>query len=444
MIAKFIWNALKIIGIYRAYIVLNTYVKLDCYYWSQRLRHAGIPVVIIDHNFIQDISLLQRHAADSGINLIRLPYEPFFMLGALFFNEDVRDGSYQIDAVQESRASYNRLIRALFSFWKPQAKISCFLTPSDSFFWIREPVSVLREKGIPCLVIDKEGTISPHSMEHHSRQVADFFPLISDGIIVWSERQREFWNKTGVADEKILVAGQPRSDFFFDTALWMQRERLLPKSSRVIVFFTFETDAYAPVPGDHIWTGLRGDIHRSLIGYAGKFPDLLFVVKTHPQQQDRALVQAEFAATGLKNILVLHGPQISRHLIVHADLVIGFQTTALIEAMLAAKRVVYTEWSREVSENLDQLIPFHEARGIDVMRSRGEFEALLDGIFARDDYLVPALAQAGRKEFIDVYIPNADGNVSRRVMKHVREVIETGKTRRRGRDFPDAETGRYL
>lgn len=430
MIVRLLWKMLQLIGIYRPYVISNAYLKLLYYYWSQRLGRDGVPVAVIDHNFIQDIESLQKQARGQGVNLIRIPYQPFYLMAALFFPEGLRDGSYRTDALLDARAGYHRLMRAFLTRWGVRTKLSGFLTPSDSFFWIREPIGILKEFGISCLVIDKEGTISPHSMEHHSRQLQEFYPFMSDAIIVWSERQRDFWQRTGVPAEKIVVAGQPRSDFFFDSSLWMSRKRLLPPGKRFILFFTFETDAYAPVPGEHIWRELRNDIHQSLIECAKGYPDHLFVVKTHPQQQDRAQVQQEFEKTGLKNILVLHGPQVSRHLIVHADLVLGFQTTALIEAILAGKRVAYAEWSQEVCQNRHHLIPFHEAGGIDLLRSRGELDELLRSLLARDDFSLPPGAAAARRPFVDIYIPNADGNVSRRVLTEVKRTIDSRNSRR--------------
>ena len=49
-------------------------------------------------------------------------------------------------------------------------------------------------------------------------------PEIADYILVWSERQKLFWEKTGVNSDKIKVVGQPRSDF------WKQPTRWLPKN----------------------------------------------------------------------------------------------------------------------------------------------------------------------------------------------------------------------
>lgn len=422
------WDILKRTGLYPFYVVADCYLKVMFCYWRQRLGKEGLPVVIIDHNFIQDIDALGAKAGGAGINLIRIPYEPIYFLACRYFSAEIREGSYLVPEMLQPREAYRKLLGRFFSLWRPEQRIRAFLAPSDTFFWIREIIALLKERDVPCIVVDKEGTISPYFMEEFSKDVTQCFPSISDAIIVWSERQREFWKRTGVTDEKIFVAGQPRSDFFFNPSAWLPRERLLSKFERMVLFFSFETDAYAPVPGDHIWKGLRRDIHDSLVDCARRYPEFLFVVKTHPQQLDNAQVQAEFAAVGLENIRVLSGPELSRHLIVHADLVIGFQTTALIEAMLAGKRVVYTEWSGAVLDNRHNLIPFHDAEGIDIAHSRAEFQTLLHTILDNEAFSVAAEAAAARKPLVDVFIPNADGEVSGRVMARVRAIIDAANS----------------
>jgi hypothetical protein len=413
----------RAMGVYRIIIITLVFWKIVFAYLRQRSPAEGVPVAVIDHNFIQDIDALKRQAASAGINLIAFWYEPFYKLAEQYFPEHIRDGSYLTVEMQECARRYRRLLVLLLAVWRPWRSVSCLLMPSDSFFWIRELVVLLKEYGIPCVVIDKEGTISPHSMEFHSRQISERYPFISDYIIVWSERQKAFWMRTGVVEEKIFIAGQPRSDFFFDRDAWLPKKQLPCGDKHMVLFFTFETDAYAPVPGDHIWSELRNDLHSELIALAGRYPEICFVVKTHPQQADRFAVEREFAASALSNIKVLHGPEIARHLIVHADLVIGFQTTALIEAMLAEKRVIYTEWSKEVCANQHHLIPFQNAAGIDIVRSRQEFSVLVDGTLRQHAFAVADDTMDARKRFVDIFIPNADGNASRRVMLQVKKII---------------------
>jgi CDP-Glycerol:Poly(glycerophosphate) glycerophosphotransferase len=422
IVAKW-WDLLKFLHIYRYYVIINTFIRIPFYYYKQRISHSGIPCIVIDHNFIQDIHALKRASHDVGINLIQIPYEPFYLIAALFFPESVRDGSYEAENMHNPQIQYRQLIRNIFKLWDVEKWCKIFLTPSDSFFWIREIIHILKEKGIPCIVIDKEGTISPHSMENHSRQIIERYPFISDLIIVWSERQKSFWMRTGVVKDKIIVAGQPRSDFFFDRGAWLPKRKLPCGDKPMVLFFTFETDAYAPVPGDHIWYDLRHDLHTALIALAGDHPEICFVVKTHPQQIDRFAVEKEFADAGVSNISVLHGPEIARHLIVCADVVIGFQTTALIEAMLAGKRIIYTEWSKEVYVNRHNLIPFHEAAGIDTVHSRQDFIDLLETILQQKSFEVSSEELTARKAFVDIFIPNADGNVSRRIIGHICQII---------------------
>jgi hypothetical protein len=51
----------------------------------------------------------------------------------------------------------------------------------------------------------------------------------------------------------------------------------------------------------------------------------------------------------------------TRELIVAADVVVGFQTTALYEAVAAGKPVVFTAWGAEYERLREQLIRFDEA-----------------------------------------------------------------------------------
>ena len=51
-----------------------------------------------------------------------------------------------------------------------------------------------------------------------------------------------------------------------------------------------------------------------------------------------------------------------RHYILDADVVVGFQTTALLESLAAGKPTVYTWWTNEVEHYEGDLIPFHRER----------------------------------------------------------------------------------
>ena len=72
-----------------------------------------------------------------------------------------------------------------------------------------------------------------------------------------------------------------------------------------------------------------------------------------------------------KSVQLVHGSLDARELIISADIVVGFQTTALFESLGAGKSVIYTYWSSAVTEYLNDLLPFHDLnpRAINVATS---------------------------------------------------------------------------
>lgn len=413
------------LGLFELLIIFRSYIIITYFYWSQKMNKQGKPIVVIDHAFVQDIDALMFQARNFGINLIRIPFQPICRVAQLFFSPKIQDGSYYAESMAIPKKKYHIFLNKFLLQWNVQSKICCFLTPSDSFFWIRELITILKGLGIPCIVIDKEGTISPLSMDIHAKQISEFYPFISDAIIVWSERQHTFWKKTGVPEEKIFVEGQSRSDYFVNKKMWIERGKLPIKHKHYILFFTFEVDAYALSCKKNPWINLRRDAHNSLINFAMKHPEYGFVIKTHPQQVDKFEVQAEFEREKLNNIYVFHGADLSRHLIVHSDLVVGFQTTALTESMLAGKNVIYIQWSEDVFEFRDKLIPFHAAQGIHVASTLNEFENLMEAFFNNDRcFIVTDQIMFLRKPFINIFIPNADGGASYRILNRVMKIIE--------------------
>ena len=87
------------------------------------------------------------------------------------------------------------------------------------------------------------------------------------------------------------------------------------------------------------------------------------LIKEHPQQGTGLSEQLKKCMGTDKNLHknVFIFPRLcdTRQLIINADIVVGFQTTALYEAMLAKKIVIYTFWGHEVESLKDHLLQFH-------------------------------------------------------------------------------------
>lgn len=387
---------------------------------QQRPIGAGPKILVVNHHFDQDIEAIAKGCGDR-YSLFVVDCIPFFNQALLYFKTNQeRDGIIPYsDLPRWITQGYREVARELFKDLYAIFAFEAIVMPSDSFWWIREFLDVIKEKGIPRIVLDKEGIITPYYYEMHSQQIRERYPFMSDHLLVWSERQKNYWIKAGAPSGCIQILGQPRSDFFFKRERWLTRKALgLDEGRRVILFFTFDVDAYIHIWSPEeirreslSWLPLRNDINNVLIEFATRHKDIDIVVKVHPQQSDISHIRKIFFDAGLQNIKTIEGADVSNHLIVNADLVVGFQTTALIEAMLTDKPVVYTGWSLTEQKLRDALIPFHSCRGLAIADSK---ECLVDILSAWAAGGSVGGDLAHRKELTDYYL-NADGNVCDRL-----------------------------
>lgn len=387
----------------------------------------GKKILIINHHFDQDIDAL-TNGCSNYCQFFVVDCMPFFNQALLFFKTDEeRDGIIPYDKLPRAIVTgYRKLCAKLFADLHGVFPFEMIIMPSDSFWWVREFLEVARDHGVTRVVLDKEGTISPYSFEKHSAQIREKFPFMSDNLLVWSERQKQFWIKSGAPEECIKIVGQPRSDFFFQKNRWLSREALkLNEFRKHVLYFTFDIDAYINVfPAEEIeregysWLPLRNEINDVLLDFAKQHDDVCITIKVHPQQADIGFMRDFVEGLNLPNIRLAEGAAISNQLIVNSDLIIGFQTTALIESMLIHTPIFYTGWGQTEQKVRNHLIPFHESSGIEKIGSKADLMCKLE-MWIKGDSVGGELSE--RKAFTDIWL-NADGNVSSRIAEILKMV----------------------
>jgi hypothetical protein len=159
------------------------------------------------------------------------------------------------------------------------------------------------------------------------------------------------------------------------------------------------------------WVDLHAQTERVLRDVAAT-GTVRVLLKPHPQQSAEMLAGMRSRLGGVTGLSILDGAADTRELIVSADIVVGFQTTAMAEAMAAAKRVVYTFWTDAVERVKHQLLPYHELDGcIDVARSPEQCRQALLG----PSDAGPSEAQMReRLAFAEQYLGPVDGHAAER------------------------------
>jgi CDP-glycerol glycerophosphotransferase (TagB/SpsB family) len=314
----------------------------------------------------------------------------------------------------------------IFDRLRSRFGIDLIITPSDEFYWIREFITVAKEQGVRTVIVDKEGTKSPQYFEAQSARTRRCAPCISHHVYVWSERQRQYWDKIGVVDKNISIIGQPRSDLFYIEKK-NEVDRLFSKTQPLVTFFSYEDNAYIPVDIAYregvTWGKMKTETHDELYRLAQRYRNYNFVVKTHPQQMDLEELQAKYR---LENFRVIGGSSVANELIQRSELIIAFQTTAIIEAMFLNKAIIYTYWDPLIPRFREDLLPFHKAKGILVARSLEEFRRMcqrfLGGDRSQFNFSKEELKE--RDRFVNEYLYRPDGHVCERFYRSVKQFVQ--------------------
>ncbi|MEK7519130.1 MAG: CDP-glycerol glycerophosphotransferase family protein, partial [Patescibacteria group bacterium] len=273
----------------------------------------------------------------------------------------------------------------------------------------------------------------PAYFTHFAQYIRDECPLLADHILVWSERQKQFWIKSGVTPERITVTGQPRSDFWRQPERWPKKNKLslpgLRPDAPMFLFFTYDPWAYTPdymiAKGEMHWNVLRQETHRVLFNFARQHPEIDLVIKAHPQQSDIAAVAQEIASARLSNVFLATGASLSNDLIVNADCIIGFQTTALIETMVTNKPIIYTFWGEAKDRWASDLIPFHLSGGVNTVTNPKELLNALESILTHPT--INHDQRSARDQFITEYFTTVDGRSAQRAFETIALLLKITK-----------------
>lgn len=364
----------------------------------------NLRIVAFDHFYGQDLDALEASLGD-GDSLVRIDYRRLHQIASRLFSSSAFVGLANAYLPSEDPAwkSYVPIAESFAHRLLEAYQPNLFVVPTDSIFYLRPVISCFQSEGVVCVVVQKETTISPMVMEAHSREVGECTPFMSDWMTVCSDRHREFWILSGAQPERILVTGQPRFDTYAAT-------RPSSSSKKQLLYLSFDDVAYLPADrgwsSTDTWREFRAEVEgvlavASTLGYSVS-------AKRHPQQGDQG--------DWLGEEVTWWSPAAdTRTLIANADVVVGFQTTGLFEAMAAQKCVVYPGWGEVFHRNSANLIPFHHYDGALLhATSPAHLLEILRSSETRMDFEL-------REEVVREHLGPVDGSASWRVVCLLRQ-----------------------
>ncbi len=321
---------------------------------------------------------------------------------------------------QEERRRYltdcTRIARLIRKHFSP----STIVLPKYNDDYTLELIQAFHDAGWRTIVYDREGTVTKRRLELIPAVVSRQAPAC-DYIVTYNDSHRAFFEKvftlSSTSKPEILVFGNPASDeWFLNDKLRALVAAPRPAAGKTIVFFAFGEfsyvyDAEYLRDKEEVWRTLLTDIHQVLIDHLRDHPDDELLYK-RGAKGNRDYWPGSERLLVLRNARLVPSTANANELIAGADVVVAFQTTALIDAMHTEKAIIYCAWGdnyRALREGLIDFEDYAREGAIAYARSPEEFRRFLS-LDAKDLTTNVLTRRAIRERFTT----NPDGMVSRR------------------------------
>jgi hypothetical protein len=391
--------------------------------WLERVaRHRNVGLLHIPRSIYRPVfrHLLQRNGYGTNIALGEVSLQTFYH-----------------ERFQAYRDAYQRYCMDVAKILGDIYKFDVILLPKLADDWIIDVIHGFRKSGYPVVVNDREHGVTSKRMEiwpKHFEAVID--DLLVERLCMSNEIQMEFFKRCKFPPDRMILTGKPDSDYWKHSGPPMQPQKihhLLREDRTIMVFYAFGklnylNHYYAGEKRD--WTTLGEDYHEILLELLRRHKDRLQIVYKiggKPARDSYPLFD-KFAAearliAGEEALVVLDGSYSTLDLLRVSNLVVGFQTFALIEAMFTKQPIFYGAWGGLFSDIKETLLPLHRSQGLTFLDSKDALLTACDQfIQAPSQWILGRDAENARKETTQKWLYKPDGRSSERLMDVIEDV----------------------
>ncbi len=414
------------------------------YLGTRSLAHGGPKrsyraLVMTRTGFFQDIE--ETFRKDQNYDIVVWPSYALKAFASAILSPSLDHNFYLTDdrEIEATKRAYRDFLAQTWTHFSKLMKIDVVLTGNFSYCAEREFAAMLETAGIPFIAIHKENVRPPKRVEYWRFLYKERRgPFTGRKILVYNDIERELQISSGIAaPDKIVVTGAPRLDRLHR---WRHENASATVDSTTpqVLFFAFarheKLTAIQRKPSAGIagnmeqmdgdwgklgWEELGQGAHQAMIELARRRPDIKVVVKTKGQnrKKDDILLMLRSTQEPLPpNLEVVPGGD-PFELMMKSRVVIGFNTTGLLEALAAGKPVI-VPWFGEAQRPAmrEHIIDLWDS--VTYAQSRDE---LIETVTHLVDNPVqpPDELNAPSEKALDYWVKNRDGGAAKRVLTEI-------------------------
>jgi hypothetical protein len=334
------------------------------------------------------------------------------------------------ETVQEVRGIWRKILEAFQLAYGVDALLSRQLTGHSS------PIGLAaRDMGLPWIFVDREVCLK-EVLKEAVPKLKQPMAVRCDLACVVNQDFPPYFESRNLCTDRWEVTGDMNTDYWHAPEEWRRSEEILGRGlsgRKLVLYFAFGIDNPLRLPGVINWfPEERGDMKylqishcrslRRLVEAHGK-DTLILIKKGHGS--DRLCPEALEILRGTDCVQFISGRAITLDCIRLADLIIGVQTTALLEAMFTDKPIVYAGWGPLHDRIIPKLFPYPTCGAVLAPRSEYKLTRLCMKLHEDPEALKPDSDMLlARKALREQYFYKPDGYAASRVLQAIQQRVQ--------------------
>lgn len=386
-------------------------------------------IIILEKSFgIEDIR--------SSFAKISMKYEPYvaqrrlfsLIFKLIFGRNKIHEHSYNLsnNITNKKKTDLRKLYTEILGHLKNYFNVKIIINFNILYLAERELQVASKNNDIKFITLQKEGNF----LESEKRKFINLLKRNTgkyegDLIMTYSERYKKLLIQAGVVEKnKVKCIGVPRVDRFFTKKKTNQKYVLffLIQTKRTLAYNLMKSvnKEYFRVKEQYpnYMSNLSKKAIQSTLNVAKKNPCIKFLFKERIKNQNYTLIQRnKIQNSNLKNCQVILGGD-SFNYIKNAKVIIGVNSTSLMEGLAAKKKVLvpYFEANNNfIRQSLQKL-----SSPIIIVKNTKNFESILQKIINEKSYNLSHSKNA--KKMLKHYIGNSDGKSYKRFAEIINRI----------------------